>query len=78
MRDYTKAQEIIKTEVVNYQKSSGNEVYLDKHQYWYYVGAITYCDNFNYNDILNDLRADISHLVPKEKYTYKRQYPINS
>ena len=78
MRDYQKSQEIVKTEVVNYQKSTGKEVYLDKQKYWFYVGALTYSSSYEYDAIISDLKRDISKLEVKEKYNYKRQFPINA
>ena len=78
MKDYTKAQEIVKTEVVNYQKSSGKEVFLDKQKYWFYVGALTYCDISIYQSIITSLREDLTKLKPSDKQNYKRQFPINA
>lgn len=61
MIDYKNSADMVKNEVMEYQKATNRKVYLDKPKYWFYVGALTYCDFTDAVTILNDLKTDLAN-----------------
>ncbi len=73
MMDTSKAQEIIKQTVIEYQRSTNTKKYLDKKQYWFYTGALSYTTGDQIETIKSLIKAELNKETENNRPFYTRK-----